>query len=148
MATHVPEVDWTQATTVNSYVVYKTATTPAISTISGSGTSDTLASRAISTTGFNGKKIMVGVEIIAGFADVASSCTVQLSTDGSAWTEAFATVSADITPDVTDGSTLKLGVVDFTNCEVPFFRIVANENAQAWGNTGTLKFVYCLPPAS
>ena len=145
MATHVPEVDWYSSTTINSYVVYKTAATPAISTISGSGTSDALASRAISTTGFNGKKIMVGVEVISGFSDVASNCTVQLSTDGNEWTADFATVSADITPNDTG---VKLAIVDFTNCEVPYFRIVANGNAQTWGNSGTLKFVYCLPPAS
>jgi len=147
MATYVPEVDWTSATTTNSYVVYKTEATPAISTITGSGTSDALASRAISTTGFNGKKIMVGVEIIGAFSDVASNCTVELSTDGSSWTATYATVSSDITPNVNSPG-LKLGLVDFTTTEVPFFRIVANQNAQAWGNSGTLKFVYCLPPSS
>ena len=145
MATHVPEVDWSSSTTTNSYVVYKTAATPAISTISGSGTSDALASRAVSTSGFNGKKIMVGVEIMSGFSDVASNCTVQISPDGSAWTSDFATVSSDITPNDTG---IKLALVDFTNCEVPFFRIVANGNAQTWGDSGTLKFVYCEPPTS
>ena len=145
MATHTPEVDWSSTTTSNSYIVYKTAETPAISTISGSGTSDALASRAISTTDFNGKSIMVGVEITGAFSDVAATCTVQLSSDGSSWTSTFATAISDITP---DGTGLKLGIVDFTSTEIPFFRILANANGLVWGNSGLLKFVYCLPPAS
>jgi len=146
MAVHTPEVVWDSGTTTtNDYTTYKTATLPAISTISGGASTDSLASKAITTTDFNGKKIMVGIEVVAGFDDVVSDVTVQLSADGTTWTDDFATVTADSTPNDTGA---KLGFVDFTSTEVPFFRIVANANGAAWNKAGTLKFMYVLPPST
>lgn len=148
MAVHTPEVVWDSGTTTsNSYTTYKTATLPALSTISGSSSTDSFASKAIATSNFNGKKIMVGIEVMSGFDDVNSSVTVQLSADGSTWTSDFSTVTADCTPNII-GS--KLGFVDFTSTEVPFFRIVANANEANWTAVadGTIKFLYVLPPGS
>lgn len=143
MATFLVEEDFATST-VNLYAKYETAASPLISGLTGSGTGDILASRAISTTAFNGKKIMIGVDVTIAFSDVASTLTVQLSHDGSNFTDTFATVSADITPNVTG---LKMALVDFTSTDVPFFRIVANASGLTWGNSGKLKFFYLLPPA-
>ena len=149
MAIHSPETLWDSGTTTsNNYTLYKTATLPKLSDISGSVTTDALASRAIDVTSFNGKKIMVGIEIVGVFDDVSATVTVQLSADGTNWTNAFATVTLDSTPNV---SGAKLGFVDFTKTEVPFFRIVANASELDWQGTtsvGTLKFIYVLPPSS
>jgi len=143
MATFTLESEWGVAT-VNTYSKYETATSPAISTLSGGGTGDALASPAISTTAFNGKKIMVGIDVKGAFSDVASTLTIELSHDGVNFTGTFATISADITPNVTG---LKMGLVDFTSTDVPYFRVVANPSGLTWGNSGTLTFFYLLPPA-
>tara|TARA_Y100000401_G_C8276821_1_gene201280 strand:+ start:187 stop:621 length:435 start_codon:yes stop_codon:yes gene_type:complete len=144
MATFTLESEW-GTSTVNTYTKYETSTSPAISTLSGGGTSDILASPAISTTAFNGKKIMVGIDVKSGFSDVASTLTIELSHDGVNFTGTFATLSSDITPNVTG---LKMALADFTNTDVPYFRIVANASGLTWGNSGTLTFFYLLPPSS
>jgi len=140
MAIVTPEVDWdTGSTTTNSYVVYTTAELPDLTVAT-----DTLASRAISTTTINGKKIMMGVHIINVYSDVAGEVTVQLSADGINWSPSFATVIADSEPNVVG---VRLGLVDFTSVEVPFFRLLFNSAGNSVGLTGNLKFKYIVPPA-
>jgi hypothetical protein len=141
MAIVTPEIDWDSgSTTTNSYVVYATAEMPDLTT----GT-DTIASRAITATTINGKKIMMGVEITAAYADVAGELTVQLSADGINWTANYATIVADTEPNTTGN---KYGIADFTSVEVPFMRLLFNTAGNNVGTSGNLKFKYIVPPAS
>jgi hypothetical protein len=141
MAVVTPEVDWDSgSTTTNSYVVYSTSEVPDLAT----GT-DSIASRAIDTVAINGKKIMMGIEVINPYSNVVADLAVQLSADGINWTANYATAIADTEPDV---GGVKLGLVDFTSVEVPFFRLVFNSSGLDVGTTGNLKFRYIVPPAS
>ena len=143
MAIITPEKDWDSgSTTTNSYVIYTTAELPVLTT----GT-DTIASRAIHSTIINGKKLMMGVEIISGsaYSDVAGELTVQLSADGINWTGNYATIIADTEPDSTG---IKYGIGDFTSVEVPFMRLLFNSAGNNVGTSGKLKFKYIVPPAS
>ena len=140
MAIVIPEVDWDSGSTVtNNYVVFTTAETPVLTT----GT-DSIASRVIANTVINGKKIMVGIDVTAGFNDVAGELTVELSADGTNWSPTFATAIADSTPNVTG---VKLGLVDFTNTQIPFMRLRFNSAGNNLGTSGQLKFKYIVPPA-
>jgi hypothetical protein len=142
MAVVTPEVDWDSgSTTTNSYVVYSTEEVPDLTT----GT-DTIASRAIDTVAINGKKIMMGVEVVSAsvYSDVVADLTIQLSADGINWTANYATVIADTEPNV---GGVKYGLVDFTAVEVPFFRLLFNDAGLDVGTTGNLKFRYIVPPS-
>jgi len=143
MATVTPEIEWDSgSTTTNSYVIYSTAELPVLTT----GT-DALASRAINTIAINGKKVMMGIEVTEAYNNVAGEVTIQLSADGINWTANYATIIADSTPDVVSPA-VKLGMVDLTSVDVPFFRLIFNGAGNSVGTSGQLKFRYIVPPTS
>ena len=118
MAITTPEILWgAAATTSNSYQVFTTEITPDLTT----GT-DGIASKVITTTSLNGKKVMMGIDVTSAYSDVAGEVTLQLSADGLNWTSNYATVIADSNPNETG---IKYGIVDLTSVEVPFYRLVS-----------------------
>ena len=141
MAITTPEILWgAAATTSNSYQVFTTEIIPDLTT----GT-DGIASKVITTTSLNGKKVMMGIDVTSAYSDVAGEVTLQLSADGLNWTSNYATVIADSTPNLTG---IKYGIVDLTSVEVPFYRLVFNSAGNNVGTSGNLRFKYIVPPSS
>ncbi len=139
MAIVTTEAQWGSGlSTTNSYSIFSTVATTALST----GT-DGIASQVITTSSLNGKKVMMGVEIVSAFSDVSGELTVQLSADGLNFTDNFATIISDTEPNSTG---VKYGIADLTQTNSPFFRLVFNSAGNNVGTSGTLKFKYIAPP--
>ena len=129
------------ASTAVGYTIRTTPTSTALV-----GATDSLASEAIATNTnlLLGKKVVMGMEVIQAFSNVAATLTLEVSHNGTEFAE-YATLTADTTPDVQES---KIFVVDLQAIEVPYMRLHFNKGALSVGTAGTAKFFYAHKTAS
>lgn len=118
-------------------------------TRTGSAVGD--SSKTISSTPFGvslakarniaNQKIFVGVEIDTAFANVNALLTVEISGDGSNWTN-LDTLSTDTNPQTLGVTWYKL---DMTDIHVPYVRLKFNTSGLKVTTAGYLKFLYAIP---
>lgn len=116
----------------NGYKVGTSATTAV-----QASTGDNSVSPVISND-LGDKKVLVGINVIVAYLDVAATLIVEGSTDASNWVT-LATASSDVAPNVTG---VKLYLVDLSSIRAPYYRLKFNGGGLNVGTSGTLKFIY------
>lgn len=101
-----------------------------------------MASAAVYSEAFdldlsNNGYVWMGINVSVAGADVAATLKLQVSYDGTNYTNAI-TLSSDIDPHLTGD---KMFYVDLTQYRTPWMRFVFNDGALAAGTTGRLTFL-------
>lgn len=123
--------------TTNGYSVQTTPTSTALV-----GANDELLSLNINadTELIENKKVIMGIEIMATFADVGADLLLEGSHNGTDWVT-LVTIDSDVQENI---SGVKTYLVDLTNIFSPYFRLHFNSVKAAVGTSGTAQFFYAF----